>query len=44
MPKTLIRADLDLALDVLIDLASKVTFHAVLSPYPIADPNHFFVG
>jgi hypothetical protein len=43
VPKALVRADLDLALDVLIDLPTKVTLDRVVLTDPVAEPDDFLV-
>jgi hypothetical protein len=42
--KALVRADLDLALDVLIDLPAKVTLDRVVLTDPVAESDDFLVS
>src|SRR5438105_6162097 len=44
VPDTLVRADLDLALDVLGHVPPEVAFHLVVALDPLADPNGLVVG
>jgi hypothetical protein len=44
MPEALVAADLDFALDVLVDLASQVTFDAVVAADPFPDTDDLVVG
>src|SRR5947207_12140942 len=41
VPDPLVRGDLDLALDVLGDVAAEVAFHLVVAVDPVTDADHF---